>query len=277
MTGRVMAISLLAAIFVSIAQAQTPGKLKDFRGTPQTVALIGASSEFVDPAQKEAILQILRRQMNRYTRSYGESSISAFKLGVNTNDQFYRPVVGQNLNEQQKLFLKAAAKENSIDIIALSSIRETGDQVSVEVELQLFDARIETLSAIEKVQVNRAQLKPLDDLAYRSMNYLDKDGFVHPTPQDILERPIDMQTGSQNTLAGSPLGSQQEFSVNPTDLGAGPLGGQQNIGGDKVPFWEKWWFWALVGGGLATAGGVSYYFLVIEKDKAGADIKFNLP
>lgn len=275
MNVRFLVVCLL--MLQSVA-AETPGKLKDFRGTPQTLALLGASSEFVDPAQKDTILQLLRRQLNRYTRSYGEASIGGFKLAANTNDQFFRPVLGQAMGEQQKQFLKSASKDNSIDIIALCSLREVGDGATTEIELQLFDSRIEVISAVERAQVTKSQSKSLEDLAYRMMNYLDKDGFVHPSAQDLLEKPLSLVAAQAATAPGLVAGGPvQEFSVNPTDLSAGSLAGAPTIAGDKTPFWERWWFWALVGGGVATAGGLSYYFLVVNQDPNQASIRFKLP
>jgi len=254
----------------SHAQVQ---RLKDFRSTPQTLALLGASTEFVEANIKDAVLQQMRRNLNRYTRSYGESSISGFKLGQNLNDQFFRPVVSV-IGEPQKQYLKEASKENSIDIIALASIRDMGDAQNSEMEIQLFDARIETLSAIEKVQYTRRnQTQALEDLAYRVMNYIDKDGFVHPTAQDLLERPVGV--GAANVSQNE--GVLKEVAVNPNDLTGARLAGAPSIGGDKTPFWETWWFWTIIGSSLAVGGGMSYYFLVVDQDPNRGTVTFTLP
>lgn len=277
MKNRVSCVGLFFAFVLGIQldlSSQEVARVKDFRGTPQSLALLGATSEFVDPAVKEQSLMQLRRYLNRYTRSFGESSISNFKLGQNLNDQFFRPVTG-SMSDPQKNFLKAASKDNGIDIIALASLREVGDGNN-EIEVQLFDQRIETLSATEKAQFNRStQQRMLDDLAYRVMNYLDKEGFVHPEPQGFLERPAGFEAMGGNT---SPQGrAAEEFSVNPSDLTGKSLAGAPSIAGDQTPFWEKWWFWTLVGGGLATAGGLSFYFVAVDKDPSQGNITFQLP
>lgn len=260
----------------SLAYAQTVGQLKDFRGTPQSVGILGASAEFVDPALKDQILQQMRKNLNRYTRSYSESAISGFKLGPNSNDQFFRPFKGAP-SESQKNFLRSAAKDNSVDIIGLMSIRDLGDSINSEVEFQLFDARIEGASGIEVAQFARpTQQRALEDLAFRVMNYLDKDGYVHPDPQGILERPSTLQMGS-SAVATDGMGTNTEVAINPTDLSAGTLGGSLVVAGDQIPFWEKWWFWTIVGSGVGIAGGLSYYFLVVDQPPTRARIKFNLP
>lgn len=250
-------------------------RLKDFRGTPQTMALVGLSAEFLDSNFKEPILQQMRKNLNRFSRSYGDSSISSFKLGQNLNDQFFRPV-SSAMSDSQKQFLKNAAKDNSVDIFVLASVREGSEPAHYEMEAQLFDSRIEVLSAVEKVNFNRnTQTKSLDDLTYRLANYLDKDGFVHPSAQDLLEKPVTASSGMAAALSTTAGG--EDFSVNPTDLSGGNLAGKPVIGGEKTPFWEKWWFWGLVVGGAATAGGLSYYFLVVDKDPTSANVRFRFP
>ncbi len=261
----------MVTIWTIRLEAQAPSKLKDFRGTAQSLALIGATSEFVDRAIKDQVLQNFRRQLNKYTRSFGENSIGGFKLNTNPNDQFYRPVSTEAMGAQQKEFLKAASKDNSVDIFVLAELRDVGDG-STEVTAQLYDARIETLSAPEKVQLARpSQVQVLEQLSFKLMNYLDRDGFVHPEVQNFLEEPTNLSSAKGPMVSTPDL---ESFSVNPTELSSGRLAGGPNIGGDKTPFWEKWWFWGIVGGGLATAGGLSYYFLVVDQDPSQGQVTF---
>ena len=264
---------LLSAMAGTSIDAQQSSKLKDFRGTPQTVALLGAFSEFVDPELKLRIVSQTRRVINKFSRSYGDSSVSNFKLALNPNDQFFRPITGV-INENQKQFFKSAQKDNSVDIFALAALTETGE--GLDLEMQLFDARIETLSGLEKVVFKRGQEeRALEDLVYRLMNYVDREGFVHPDAQDVLEKPLLLQTN--NFAAGQDSGGR-EFSINPDDLsGSGTLAGKVAIGGDKTPFWESWWFWTIVGGGIASAGGLSYYFLVVDEPPSRGNVIFRAP
>jgi hypothetical protein len=251
-------------------QVQT---LRDFRGTPQKLSLIGAFTEFVEPELKERILQDTRRALNKYTRSYGAASIAAFKMGQNPNDLYFQPVQN-SIEEDQKKYLNDLAKENSIDIIALSSIREVGDEF--EMEIQLYDSRIEELSAIETTRFPYTSSKrALKVLAYRIMNYLDKEGYVQDTPQNFLTAPQEFQSAQQAQVLRD--SGEDAFAVSPADLGGGYLAGGQTVGGEKTPFWERWWFWTLIGGGIVVGGGLTYYFLVVNQPPSKADIKFGLP
>jgi hypothetical protein len=267
-------VSIFSFSFVlPLVHAQESLKLKDFRGTPQTLALLGAVTEFVEPAQRDVFLESMRRSLNRFTRSFGQTSISGFKLGQNLNDQFFKPVRDQ-ISSEQKAFLKAAATDNSVDILALSQLADKGDG-RFELELQLFDSRTEVLSGIERADFDRnSQARAFDDLAYRTMNYLDAQGFVFPQPQNFLERPMTLGGG---LALGSSAMQSESFSLNPQDLNTGGLGGQASIAGEKTPFWETWWFWTLVGGGLAGAGALTYYFTVVDKDPSRGTIQFQLP
>lgn len=245
-------------------------KIKDFRATNQKAALLGVSSEFLEPQIEDKWVNQIRKIMNRYTRSFGQNSIQSFNLGNNPGKQFFRPATA--LEEAQKKFLQAAGKDNGIEIIALGSLRETGDQF--EVELQLFDVRIETMSGIEKASFTNANGQVvLESAVYRLMNYLDRDGFVHPQPQDFLESPESLKQSTQIAESSS-AASKQEFSVNPNDLSGGFLAGSGASGGEKTPFWETWWFWTIIGSSLATAGALSYYFLVIDQPSSRANITF---
>jgi hypothetical protein len=264
------AISNAARLPVS---AQGSEKIKDFRGTAQSLALLGTFSEFVDPDLKQRYVNQLRKLFNRYSRSYGESSISNFKLALNPNEQYFRPITGV-LSESQKQFYKAAQKDNSVDIFVLSSLTETGE--GLDLELQLYDARIETLSAVERVVFQRAQEeRSFEDVVYRLMNYIDRDGFVHPNPQEILEKPILLQSGSLSMNSG--VGGR-EFSISPEILsGEGVLAGRPTIGGEKTPFWETWWFWSIIGGTLVSTGGLTYYLTVVDEPPSRANIRFRNP
>lgn len=272
-----MGSRILSGLFLGLISfqlnAQSPAKVKDFRGSAQSLALIGATSEFVDSAIRDQVLQAFRRYLNKYTRSYGEDSISGFKLNSNPNNQFFRPVGSEAMGSQQKDFLKLAAKDNGIDLFALVELRDVGDN-SIEVTAQLYDSRIETLSGVEKTTLPRpGQTANLEGLSYRLMNYLDREGFVHPEVQNFLEAPVQSGTafGRRAELPSSEL---QSYSVNPQDLSSGRLAGGVNIGGDKTPFWEQRWFWGLLGGGLIMAGGLSYYFLVVDQDASQGQVTF---
>jgi hypothetical protein len=71
--------------------------------------------------------------------------------------------------------------------------------------------------------------------------------------------------------------SEDEFFVDPENLARGQLADDASIGGEQTPFWEKWWFWTAIAAGLTTAGGLSYYFLVVDQPPSRARIRINLP
>ncbi len=247
-------------------------KLKDFRGTAQNFALLGLATEFVDPSIEESIVQQLRRKFNKYTKSYGDSSIQAFNLGPNPGKQFYKPAK-ETMPEAQKKYLQETCKQNSIDIVGLGSLRPVGDDF--EVELQLFDNRIDQLSKIESTVFKIHEIAALDNLVFRVMNYLDREGYVYNSPQDFLEPPLSAQEIGGVGIPSRSL--QEEFALNPSDVASGVLVGGASIGGDKKPFWEKWWFWTVLGGSLITAGSLSYYFLVVDSPPTKANVNFTLP
>lgn len=246
-------------------------RIKDFRSTNQSLALVSLAAEFVDPGLEIRLTQDLRRKFNRYIKTFDEASVGQFKLGTNPLKQFFKPIV-EALSEQQKKFLQNVGKENSADIIVLGFVRQNGD--ATDIELQLYDVRIEAFSKIEKTSIRQASDRTLlDDLVYRVMNYLDREGYVYNTPQDFLEPPVvaGVLAPKIPTLGG------EEFSINPADLGSGALAGEVVAGGDKVPFWEKWWFWTILGGGLLTAGGLTYYFLVVNQPPTATNVHMTLP
>lgn len=260
-------IFLMAVPLAPVSAANE--KMKDFRATNQKVALLGVVSEFVEPQVEDKWVNQIRKLINRYSRSYGQSSIQSFNLGGNSSKQFFKPSTSA-LEEQQKKFLQKSGKDNSIDIIVLGALRETGDQF--EMELQLFDVRIETMSGIEKANFTNTNAQAvLEGIVFRLMNYVDRDGFVHPQPQDLLESPDALKNATQ-MLDNS--ATKQEFSVNPNDLGGGYLAGTGTVGGEKTPFWETWWFWTIIGGGLVTGGSLAYYFLVIDQPTSKANVTF---
>jgi hypothetical protein len=248
----------------SLSMISTAGfsqnQLESFRGTNQRVALLGWYVDFVEPSVNDRVLSEMRRLINRYSRSFDETAISGFNLLKNPNNQ-YLNIVEARMDAPQKEFLQKTAKDNGIDILLLGQLRETPS--ALELQLQLYDARINILSAIEsqKFIVPRRE-RALENLAYRIMNYLDRDGFVHPSPQDFLKKPVG--SGSEG-FSSSALDSKSSQALSFQDLAPGRLAGPISIGGEKTPFWEKWWFWTSVFGGLALAGGLSYYFLVVNQ------------
>lgn len=246
-------------------------RMKDFRGTSQSLALIALPAEFLETTAEERLLQELRKRFNKYSKSYGPSSIESFKMANNPGKQFFRPVA-DTISEGQKQFLKGAAKDNSVDIIVLGSLRQAGEEV--EVELQLFDSRIEALSKTEKASLrNLSDQASMDNLVYRVMNYLDREGYVYGTAQDFLEPPLSGQMSA--TIAPGTAG--QEGSINPLDFASGTLAGSLSVGGDREPFWEKWWFWTIIGGSLITAGMLSYYFVVVDNPPIAGNVSFEMP
>lgn len=251
--------------------ALAQNKLENFRGTNQKLALIGWYVDFVEPSVNERILSEVRRDLNRYSRSFDEAAISGFSLLKNPNNQYFN-VVESEMDSAQKEFLQKTAKDNGIDIIVLGQLRETPS--ALELQLQLYDIRINTLTAIEtqKFVVQKRQ-RPLENLSYRIMNYVDRDGFVHPSPQDFLAKPVSVGGGINSSAFD--LNSDEGISFK--DLAPGRLAGPISIGGEKTPFWEKWWFWTSIFGGIALAGGLSYYFLVVDQPATSFTADFYVP
>ncbi|MDB5038378.1 MAG: hypothetical protein JWQ35_1906 [Bacteriovoracaceae bacterium] len=268
---------IIAAAFFLItgmsSQTFSADKLKDFRGTNQSLALVGVSSEFVDNVTEEKILEDLRKRFNRYSKSYGRNSIEAFKIGSNPGKQFFKPV-GDNAPEQQKKFLKDTCKDNTVDVLVIGTLRQMGEET--EAELQLYDSRIEAFSKPEKGHFKATgEMSAMDDLVYRLMNYMDREGYVYNTPQDFLTPPTTLQASAKKSF---PTGlGMDDNSLNPADLASGNLAGEISTGGEKTPFWEKWWFWTLIGGSLATAGSLTYYFVVVDQPPSNANIGFQMP
>lgn len=258
-------------ILISVTQTKAADRLKDFRNTEQKIALLGFKKETVEPEIEKKFLEDLRKSINRYSKSFGTSSISGFDLSGSEQGKYFSPVEA-SMKEEQKAFLTKVAKAHSIDIVALASISQQG--LSLQLELQLFDARIDTLSKVEKAALTVTDDKSgVDQLVYRVMNYIDRDGFVHQTPQEMLQPPI--KTSATSLLSRGR--TNDDYSVNPSDLAGGHLAGQVNIGGDKRPYWETWWFWSIIGGSLVTAASLSYYFLVVNQPPTAAQIEFRIP
>ena len=107
-------IVLLIMTMVFTVEAQE--RLKNFRGTAQTAAILGLSNEFVDSSLEQSILLDLRKGVNKFTKSHEAAAINNFELGQNPNKQFFKPTKS-TLSDAQKDFLTAAGKKNSIDII----------------------------------------------------------------------------------------------------------------------------------------------------------------
>lgn len=248
--------------------------LENFRGTGQKTALIGMFNEFVEPSVEETLTKDLRRLLNRYSRTYSSSSISGFTMVANPNNQFLKPTEGE-MGEPQKEFLQRTSNDNQVDIFVLGTVREASS--GVEIELQLYDARIQTLSQVERESINlNNRSLGLEALVYRTMNYLDRDGFVHPAPQEFLKKPSLLQQSSSDM--GGLSGLESDSFILPEELSGGTrLAGDISVGGEVTPFWEKWWFWTMILGSIATAGGISYYFLIVERDPSEANITLTTP
>jgi hypothetical protein len=246
--------------------------LKNFQGTSQRVALIGVYNEYVEPSIEESVVKEVREIIGRYSASYKTNEIANFKLISNPNNQYFKPSPA-SLSETQKQFLTKTAQDNSVEIIVLNVLRENAE--GLEIELQLYDSRIDTLSDIQAARFNlRDRKSALEDISYRLFNHMDRDGFVHPDPQDILEKPgflVDRTNAEQRTLL------EDEFVIDPDGLAKGQLADDASIGGEQTPFWEKWWFWTAIGAGIATAGGLSYYFLVVDQPPTRARVRINIP
>jgi len=248
-------------------------KLKNFRGTSQKLALIAFHNEYVELSVADNLLQRTRSTLSKYSRTFDSSSIDDFKLVSNPDNKYFKPAE-PNMGDAQKAYLEKTEKDNKIDIIVLAAVRRAED--GLEMALQLFDGRIHTLSAVERSDFTlKDRRAAIEDLVYRTMNYLDRDGYVHPEPQDFLEKPVSL-SNREHLQAGSNI-SDKDFFITPDDLGGAPLAGQASIGGEKTPFWEKWWFWTLVFGPMVAAGGLSYYFLVVDQPPSRANVHVSLP
>jgi hypothetical protein len=250
------------------AQEASGASLENFRQTSQKAALLGIANEFIETNLEEAITRDLRRSINRYTNSFGASDIANFRIPNNPAGQFFKP--NERSPEPQLNFLRVAASENEIDILVLALIRESA--VGMEIELQLYDARIQVFSGIERTSFPFAQrVSATEDVTYRIFDYLDREGFVHPSRQGFLKPPARLG----GALAGDAAGlAGDDFFILPRDLTGPSLAGRTAIGGDKTPFWEEWWFWTAIFGGMAMASGVSYYFLVAQRPRQTGSVTF---
>lgn len=266
---REILISFLSLFFAGTSFAQD--QLKDFRSTNQQAVFLGFFNEFVEPSIEDSLAKELRKEINRYTRSYQSNAISSFKLLSNPNNIYVKPVESE-IDEAQQEYLVRTAEDNRIDIFVLGLIRESLD--AVEMELQLFDARIRTLSSIERQNIELSNRQnSLQELVHRTMNYLDRDGFVHPSPQDFLEKPVFLK--NQSASSGLVFQSASDsLTISPEDLSGSPLAGRVSIGGEKTPFWEKWWFWTAIFGSVAATTAVSYYFFVVDRPPSRAKVTF---
>lgn len=269
--SQILVYFFITSFFFPPAWAQD--KVEDFRASNRRVALISFFNEFIEPSVEEELLKEARRQINRYAITLGPSEITQLKLLSNPNNQYLRPSDGP-MAETQAEFLKQAAEDNRIDIFMLALVREAFE--GIEMELQLYDQAINTKSAVERSTfVLKERQSAVSELVYRVMNYIDRDGFVHPEPQDFLQKPVQLQ--NQDSQQDLGFGASDAFFVTPEELGGARLAGEVAIGGEKTPFWERWWFWTLIFGGLGVAGGLSYYFLVVDQPPSRADVEFFLP
>lgn len=261
-----------AAIALCSSSLFSQTKFKDFKGSAQRLALIEIYNESAEPSVAEGMKKELIKAYERYTEVLDENQTRNFKLLDNPGNQYFKPSAG-DLSEIQAEFLARTGEDNEVDIIVLSSVRESFE--GIEISVQLFDARIREKSEIEREVFSlKNRRAKLEELVYRSMNYLDRDGFVNPQPQDFLEKPDTLQ---KNELAGiNPIFDNEAF-VKPEDLAPGYLEDDFSIGGDRKPFWEKWWFWTVIGGSLVTAGSLTYYFVVVDQPESEGNIDFNLP
>lgn len=265
------------SLFLLLIQHQNTfaqDRVSDFRSSNQRLALIGFFNELVEPSVEDALLKETRQIFNKYTRTYGDSSISSFKLLNNPNNEYFKTADGE-LPETQKEYLLRTAEDNKIDIFALGVIRESFE--GVEMELQLFDSRIQTLSEIERKSFNlQKRSEALEEIVYKTMNYLDREGYVNPSPQDFLSPPAFIKSIKKGDESFFPASDSDKF-ISPEELSPGRLAGQANIGGEKTPFWERTWFWGVVGGSLLTVAGLSYYFLVVDQPPSSADVTLDIP
>lgn len=262
-------------IFLLIVQPVLLGQssLKDFKATNQQVALVGVFNEFVEPPIEKQLLEEIRKKISRYSLTFSQRNIDNFQLLNNPNNQYFKTVSGE-LPEAQKNFLDQLGKDNSAEIIVLGNLRESYE--GVEIDLQLYDTRINSLSGIVSNEFRlQEREQPLGELVYNLMNHLDREGFVWKNPQDFLQKPSGIGSAANNQDDFLPPSADSSF-VSPEGLGATPLAGEVSIGGNKTPFWEKWWFWTVLGGGLATIGGLSYFIFILESDPVTADVTFKI-
>ncbi len=252
-------------------------KVRDFRTSNQKAALLGVLSEFVDETQENRILEEMRKSINRYTRSYGSSSIASFNLGQNPGKKFFKPIPPETpMDENQKKFLQSSGKDNAFEIVVLGVLRVEGEEVGSE--LQLYDLRTDTRSQIISTKMNaKNEILEIEKQIFKLMNFLDQEGFVGATSQDFLEMPANLQNDAQAKASANLNPEAQDQAVNPNDLSGGFLAGGEVVGGEKTPFWESWWFWSIIGGTVLTAGGLSYYFIAVDKPKENANVGFQLP
>lgn len=257
----VLMVGLLPAQSFSQGVAPSPEKIGDFKKSSQKAAFLGTANEFVAPDFEEAIVREIRRNINRYTQNYTASDVANFRVPNNPGGQFFKPE--SSLPEPQINFLSTVASENEVDIIVLSLLRESA--VGFELELQLFDTRIMVASGIERTSFPFPQRsQAIEDLTYRLFDYMDREGFVHPSRQGFLEAPRRLQGGQMGSLAEE---GANDFFIMPRDLTGPSLAGRATVGGEKTPFWEEWWFWTAIFGGIAVVSGVSYYAFVVQRPR----------
>lgn len=271
---RLISLFLISCFLMGLAanvSAQQAEKIADFRGLNMKLALIDLDSSLGDKSLDTRVIEGLRKAFNRYVRTFGFSTVSSFKIPKEASRVTYREISKPaDLSEVDRKLIQQIAKDNSVDLLVLGSIKQPGSQV--ELALQIYDVRIETFSAIETASTNPSTLQPaLDAIAHRLMNYLDRDGYIHPTSQDLL-MPMRLEGVPAPTRPADDV-----FSVNPTDLSSGQFAGQISIGGEKTPFWETWWFWTLVGGGLIGGGLATYYLVTSSQSPTQMELTFTLP
>ncbi|PIR23633.1 MAG: hypothetical protein COV44_01545 [Deltaproteobacteria bacterium CG11_big_fil_rev_8_21_14_0_20_45_16] len=249
-------------------------RLKDFKGGPQKLALIGFATESVEASVEDSIKKQTQKSLSRYSRLAGQAEIQSFKMLSNPGNQYFR-TTESSLEPAQQEFLNRIAVDNKVDIIVLGMLKESFE--GIEMELQLYDSRIQTNSGIERASFAlKNRVTAIEDLSFKIMNYLDRDGFVRPGPQDFLEKPSFLQT-KQEKNALSFEDEDSKFFLTPEQLNPTSLAGTISIGGEKTPFWERWWFWTIIFGGMALGGGLGYYFLVYDQPPDRTSIQFTFP
>lgn len=266
---RLLLVTLLLFLPPSFLHSQT--SLRDFKGSGQRLALIELYNESAEPSIVEGLKRELIEELRRYSEVFDDNQTRNFRLLDNPGNQYFKPASGR-FQEIQREFLVRTGQDNSVDVLVLGGVRESFE--GIEVSLQLFDVRIQEASSVElEVFGLRDRRQRLQSLVHRTLNYMDRDGFVNPQPQDFLERPAHLE---DSRAAGASIFDSDSF-VRPEDLAPGFLEDDRSIGGDRTPFWEKWWFWTIIGGGLVTAGGLTYYFVVVDQPANQGTIDFKLP